>query len=523
MQETINELGGASRNHDAVVESGTERPGCESPPNSAPALAGITKIKEEPALSEANSLFSCSHDGQEQHSRCGSCATSAVDLSVPSFHAKSPTLIKAKIAVAGSASRGCTLARNFTLRGKRQSRQTYVNTGGGKAIPSDVLFTAFIPRPPRPRPPLRLLMMEGDVGAGYSPRLRMMGPDAGDSTNLTEDMKTYFRNCAAPSSALLEPRKLRGSQSIAAATNYAFDTTCEDDLCAEDSKEFMSGAKTKYLVFCHEDPRQGKTEEFIAHQPEHGNGGLLATTTRHPSTPHRGHPARQMRHGLCGRLCTGTTAPPKKALREFGAEHPANSPGRTSVHCERTLFLVSGQGQGLESRKRLQAFNANAVGVDSSAPRGGFQSSKDGRRCYFNNHHPTNGSRMLLSDSAPAPRRGTRSITTVRVRTTKITAMTAPYCDEECGNAGVGTLTSPRFHGWDCNQGDENEVSLPTTPSTHSHGDGDNVTNVASTAREQEGSVGPSGRPVLHVRVPRPPPTSLLVLRSAPVSQSSHV
>lgn len=170
---------------------------------------------------------------------------------------------------------------------------------------------------------------------------------------------------------------------------------------------------------------------------------------------------------LCGRLWTGTTASPK-----------------SEVVRPRILFLVSGQQQQIQDPPRTTI----------PPPCG------ERRRSH---KHNTRSDPVITP--FPPPARARNSKTAVPRGRTETAASSGWRCDD----ARIGQESESEGRG-----GEERDNVLPPG-SGCGLGDGEECYDAATTAAT-DGKGDDSVRRVLHVRVPHPPPTSLLVFRSPP-------
>lgn len=295
-----------------------------------------------------------------------------------------------------------------------------------------------------------------EIGQGYSPRLRMMGEEELMCGNKTTKVTT-----AEP----LSPTSRPG----AASTGMAKDAACG----VAAAMECSAMASRRRASHPYQDMSKSSEWELPvdyadetninATNPARSSQGRTTQTPGPACTRERPMTTSRTDY-LCGRLWTGTTAP-REAVRP------------------RVLFLVSGQQQHparvpSNERRRHQhnVVRGDAVVIPlpppmkprkskSAVPRGRTKKSESSRWRW---------GRASCDDIV---RRGRES--------------------ESKGREVEGTddVLSP---GARCGlEADEEGYDAPTTAATDGKGD-DNA------------------RRVLHVRVPHPPPTSLLVLRSAP-------
>lgn len=386
--------------------------------------------------------------------------SAVLHLSVPQFIAKSPSLVKANQAVAeATAIREPVPPCLFTLRGKRQTRerneiQHEGNTGGGRAA------TANSPR----RPPYRV-----DTGEGYSPRLRMLGREGyayGEKTAtataepvneplspvLTEPVSPASRSCAAD---------IGTNDAAACGSTAAVDTAYSPVISCSVSSYPCRDKETlrdrDLPVVSDPETNETATNAWRGNQARTKVLGPLHTRER-PMTTSRTDCA-------CGRLWTGTTSAKPDAVRP------------------RTLFLVSGQQQRIKNTARK-------------------------RYSETRRHQHLHVDPIVVAPPPPAKTRHTKSVPPVRREATvsarwrsRSASCDDVRTDQDGDNRGRGGGAS------DC---------IPSPGSTSGFGAADGECYDAATTAATDGKGDDSAKKVLHVRVPHPPPTSLLILRPAP-------
>lgn len=307
--------------------------------------------------------------------------------------------------------------------------------------------------------PRRVIRVE--TGEGYSPRLRMMGAEG----CIDGDMVTRTKTAAAvpPSSKVFD---LRSQSSPPASPSAAASTGRERAESGDIAAMTYNRAASPYP--CPEDTAPREREEDLppdaaAEVTMDVEGNPARTSRRSPSHP-RERPRAPPRKGyLCGRLWTGTTASPK-----------------SDEVLPRVLFLVSGQQQRLKEAARTK-----------HSVRGREE------QCRV---HP-----LVVPLPPPA---GAKKIAVRATRTTS------------SGRRAAGSRVRRRSNSRD--DGDWGQAGKAredmSAPGSTSGPEGDDESYEGVTTAATDGMGDSSGRMVLHVRVPRPPPTSLLVLRSSPPS-----
>ncbi|CAN0432060.1 unnamed protein product [Ectocarpus sp. 12 AP-2014] len=308
--------------------------------------------------------------------------------------------------------------------------------------------------------PRRVIRVE--TGEGYSPRLRMMGAEG----CIDGDVMTRTKTAAAvpPSSTVFDPRsKSSPPASPSAAASTGRERAESGDIAA------MTYNRASSPYPCRQDTAPREREEDLP--PEAAAGvtmdveGNPARVSRRSASHPRERPRTPPRKGyLCGRLWTGTTASPK-----------------SDEVRPRVLFLVSGQQQRLKEAARTK-----------HSVRG-----REEEQCRV---HPVVVPLPPPAGAKKTPVRATRTRSSTRRAAGSRVRRRSNSCDDgDGGQAGEvrEDMSAPGSTGGP--EGDDESYEGVTTAATDGKGDS-------------------SGRMVLHVRVPRPPPTSLLVLRSAPPS-----
>lgn len=419
-----------------------------------------------------------------------------LQLSAPQLIARSPSLLKANRGMAEAAAiRGPLPPCAFTLRGTRPAREqaaaTHDSNGGRRAAKA-----SGSPR----RPPYRV-----EIGQGYSPRLRLMGRE--DSTNN-------------------DGSKLDGSPAAAAETADSAVISLSQVLVQPGSPASRRGAGTtgtKDAVWGGASPASGFKPACLSHRTSQPRREQLtpwerdlqldpsAETTGAPASAGRRSQARAKPQGsnfsqerpatssrADGRLWMGTTAPKPEAARP------------------RILFLVSGQQQQLEdpalrakyrAKSRQQFFHTDPVVVPLPLP----------TRAGDNN----TGSRVTLplskDESAVSCERhrggaagggGARAVQ-VGANTEVREKAREDSISPESGRPGQGASSPGPRRARD---------HAESPPESRSGADSDGLCcdSATTAATDGKGKGGDYARRVLHIRVPHPPPTSLLILRSAP-------
>lgn len=383
--------------------------------------------------------------------------SAVLHLRAPELIARSPSLLKANQGIAEAAAiRGAVPPCAFTLRGKRQARpQDAVRQG----VTTAVTTASSSPR----RPPYRVA-----IGQGYSPRLRMMGGE--EFMHGTNPTKVTTEPLLLPTPRSGDPSITTADAAGGVATTIESNALASRRPAPHPSHVIMSTASERYLMV----DSAAKTNETAANPARSSQGkttkplGCSTHTQERPMTASR-------TEGLCGRLWTGTTAPPPpEAVRP------------------RVLFLVSGQQQQLRE----------SAGTPPCSER---------RR-----HHQHNFRGDPVVIPLPPPARVRNSKTAVPRGRKETTASRGwrwgrpPGCSNtEPGKEGENKTRekgetrgdAPSPGSGSGLEADEECYDAPTTAATNGKGDD-------------------SARRVLHVRVPHPPPTSLLVLRSVPPTTS---
>ncbi|CAM9360066.1 unnamed protein product [Laminaria digitata] len=309
---------------------------------------------------------------------------------------------------------------------------------------------------PRRRPLLRRVVIGTKPGnaVGYSPRLRAMGAES-----FTEGGDTTFDFFVEPS-----PRTPLEGESTAAGPfrltpgpHRARITPCGGCFHID-----AAGANAK------------SNADF---------GGIKARTHEGPYTGHV--PIQEYR---CGRLRKGTTAASPKKLVASLHDRGDTGGGGTTSRPLRTLFLVSGQQQQIP----VDAAGARRFSTGNMAPLQ-RRSQSQVRRCKRSHAFP--GAASL------APPIGGR-------------AKTVPSGEVGKSRSGGCNWDGARVSGDEDNGRErDEEVLLPESTS----GPADEELCDAASAEATAGKgFASSGKRVLHVRVPRPPPASRLLLRPAP-------
>lgn len=499
-----------------------------------------------------------SRDGTEVGSGT-SCTTSAIDLfSVPSLHAKSPILTKAKIAVHSAVRRPRALPQNFALHGKRQARPS-VST---KHSPNNVQNTVATCNPK----PARSIVIPVEIGdlKEHSPRVCFMTEECGDvpaNQDVRGDVDSFV------STAAHSPRAL--SESLTAAIkrkcpNHGFDqkgiTTAYRQhmlqLCSppnntmtcavydgnenEDVRDFASSRGLPILEPVQADKVANQSTTTTTAAARCCRPSLLSDQSHH-SWP-------QPRRGLRGRLWTGTTAPSpvKSTVGEVeGGKEAATSQERGGVHSRpKTLFLVSGQGRGPGSAFvgcHQQHHHQPTNGKNCFSSNAGTIHHENGRRDHrYTNDRKSRASSFPAADANPRQSLSTAIISSCS-KNAKPMIITADMNNDQSNALAPSTS---RMSGWDWNRADGgingtkyinskrrgrtlSEPSRENTRSDTGESDGDDCTvsyissTAESNATEDGGGGGAGGwgggdKIALHIGVPRAPPTSLLVLKFPP-------
>lgn len=453
-----------------------------------------------------------------------SCATLAINLNVPSLQAKSPMLTKAKIAVHSAMQRRNTLPHGFTLRGKRQTRSVSRDGAGTSSIAGTTNTNPSAPLQPKVSPPHELIRAKVGNIAGYSPRLCLLEND-GNAEISNEDARqdmNVITNEESPSSmqrdltvlgASVEPQGLfltahRGP--TAAAKSTAKFRCHERPFCSfEDMRALLCNQEVAF--------------SGVDHAENVGNPTTTTTpaaiATRRPLPASKAcHSCRQPHRRLCGRLWTGTTVHPTLQATAWRNQPNGSNKAPSSSTYRKTLFLVSGQGQELlggshhQHQRRKNLTSKPTVGESLlSSTHGRNGSGKD--RSHVNFHNRVSSTAAAAAGASPPS--STVAATTREARRTT-TATPAKIVDVD------PLLSASKVHTpcWDWDLGDENS-QLSREPNGPTEGEDTDIFvcnfSAESTAgKGGDGGGGRRGRAILRVRVPHPPPTSLLVLKIAP-------
>ncbi|CAN0195976.1 unnamed protein product [Pylaiella littoralis] len=400
-------------------------------------------------------------------------ASSSVDtfsavqhLSAPQFMAKSPSLVKARQGIAeATAIRGPIPPCTLTLRGKRQTRKRNEIKHDGNSY-CDGGRAAAANNSPR-RPPYRV-----DTGEGFSPRLRMLGEDGhahGDKTTAAT-VKTVNEPL---SPVLVEPVSL-ASRSCAADISATNHVACGATTIAVDT--IFGPVTSCRLVSCpcrdYESPRERDLPVVSASEfnetTTHAWQGNQVRTKGQPDT--REHPVVTSRaESLCGRLWTGTTA---------SAKSDAVRP--------RIVFLVSGQQQHLKNTAQ--------------------------KRCIETRRHQQVFRVDPIVAAPPRPRKvkNTKPVPPVKREITM-----SPGWHSRNGSRGDGRTDQDGDDGGRDGGGGDRILMQESTGGFAADGESYDAATTAAT----DGRGNDSAKKVLHVRVPHLPPSSLLILRSAPPTE----
>lgn len=359
----------------------------------------------------------------------------------------------------------------FTLRGKRQTQGRRHNNSSN-SNDDDRRATMAYTSSPRRRPLLRRVVIGTKPGnaVGYSPRLRNMetgfstegGADTTIDFFVEPSPRTPLQGVASSGAAASTPPLAAGPFRLTPRAHRAKITPCGGCFHIDDA-----GAVAK---------------SNNGHNADSGGG-----KARTHEAPPIGHILTQ-EHRLCGRLRKGTTAAsPKKLVVSRHDRGGTGGENTITPGPPRTLFLVSGQAQ------KLPVDATGARRFSTAANMAALQRRSQIRRCERSRVSPASS---LAS-------------------TTWGRATTVPSGGVRRSRSGEWNWNRVRASGDEDNgsrEGDE-EVLLPE--STSGPVDEELCTAASAEATVGGGVVG-SGKRVLHVRVPRPPPTSRLLLRSAP-------
>lgn len=405
--------------------------------------------------------------------------SAVLQLSAPQLVARSPSLLKANRGMAEAAAiRGPLPPCAFTLRGTRPTREQATakhDTNGG-------CRAATASGTPK-RPPYRV-----EIGQGYSPRLRLMGKE--DST---ANGSKLFGSPPPPAADRAESAVVSLSQVLVqpgspASRRGAGATGTTERTSQPRRKQTTPWERDLQLL----DP----SIETIGTPANAGRGsqarakplGSIFSQERSVTASSRAD----------GRLWMGTTAPKPEGARP------------------RILFLVSGQQQQLEdpvlrtksrAKSRQQCFHTDPVVVPLPLPtKAGDNNSsrvtmmppsKDESAASCERHRGSAAS----SGGARAFQQGVDTEGREKAR--------EDSRSPESGRPGDGSSSPGSRRARD---------NAASPPESRSGPDSDGTWYDAATTAATDGKGGSCARRVLHIRVPHPPPTSLLILRSAPPS-----
>lgn len=471
-----------------------------------------------------------------------SCSTNlAIEMSVPRLIAKSPALVKARIAAVRAAEAGVPpKACAFTLRGTRQTRSQPSN-GSRDETSSGERDTTTMVSPTRPSSSFRVVLRTRDGRAeGHSPRLRMMRRERDDAGggSCPADLSTT-------SGVLVE-------SSTAGRSQYPLEAFAAGDTAVSTSGTLVAAAAASTtcrrrpcpceeyaITSCELYPGHDDRARFLLDGEE--ATAMTATSNAFEDGKARSCPAPYGREHaiptksqrLCGRLWTGTTKSPKFVN---GPNSTTGGKGndRANARPARTLFLVSGQGQHQPTRRtqqhqRRRDSSDKIVGKNHRNYKSNDNRTNDGR-------HHAKGVLARASYSSPAYRRRDKKSARYEDSFGASGELSAargalprdPGAPTGLANQGHGSSRSTEFG---VRQGRNDEDFDGKGPGER--GDGiivvseahsgllsrplpDDFSYDAVTSETIAGDADDGrGRRVLHVRVPRPPPTSLLIMRSA--------
>lgn len=296
-----------------------------------------------------------------------------------------------------------------------------------------------------------------DIGQGYSPRLRTMGGEE-------------FMNGGKATKVTTEP--LSPTSRPDAAFTSAKDAACGGAAAIECNAMAL---RQQASYPCQDRPTASERDLLVdsaaeanetTANPARGSRGRATTTPESTSTTRERPMTTSRTDCLCGRLWTGTTASPKSETVR-----------------PRTLFLVSGQQQHFNDPARIPY--------------------SERRR------HQHNVRSDIVVIPLPPP---TTAVPRGRNKTTASCGWR--WGRAICNDVRIGQEVE--------NKGREGEARGDVlSPAGSSCGlEADEECYDAKTTAATDGKGDDSARRVLHVRVPHLPPTSLLVLRSAPPTTS---
>jgi len=462
-----------------------------SPPAAEEATAKVGRGAEmaTPGTSTVAAAFSSS--SLSLGASVDTCSA-VLQLSAPQLVAKSPSLLKANRGMAEAAAiRGPLPPCVFTLRGRRpptREQATAKPDSNGGCRPATA---GGSPR----RPPYRV-----EIGRGYSPRLRLMGrEDSADGSKLDGSTATVAGTAESAvvslSQVLVQPgspasRRGAGTINTNDATWAAAPASASRPACS--SRRTLQPSREQTTTW-ERDLQLDPSTEAVGTPANTGRGSQAKTKLLGSSYIQERLVTSSRANGLCGRLWMGTTAPKPEAARP------------------RILFLVSGQQQQLEDpalrtkyrvTSRQQPFHTDPVVVPLPLPtKAGEHDSSRVALPPSSSKRAVSRGRQRGSAAGSDDARADREITEGRKEATE---------DEkppESGRPGEG-LSSPGSR-----RARDHAVS---PPKTRTGPDSDGMRDESATTAATDGKGGDCARRVLCVRVPHPPPTSLLILRSAP-------
>ena len=362
------------------------------------------------------------------------------------------------------------------MQGNRNSTSDDDDVDGRRAT------MAYTSRSPHRRPLLRRVIIGTKPGnaVGYSPRLRKIGAEVS-----TEGRDTTIDFFVEPS-ATRTPQHQGAASSSAACSAAAAAAAVSAPPIAAGPFPLTPGAYRARITPCggcfHIDDAGAVAESNNTNI----NADLGWGNARTQEAPRIGHISIGEHH-ICGRLRKGTTtASPKKQVVSRH-DRGGTDVGDVITRPPRTLFLVSGQQQ------QLPVDGAGARRFSTAGSMAALQRPSQTRHCE--------GSHVFAAASLTS--------------TTGGRATTVPFGGVRKSRSGGWNWNGVRLRGDDDNGGREGHEEVLLAESASTPADEELCDQATAEAAVGGGVVG-SGKRVLHVRVPRPPPTSRLLSRSAP-------